>query len=529
MNGFFRSGWGIVIASALVAGCSSSPGDDDASDSSGTTDPTTTSGGGGQGGEGQGGDGQGGDGQGGDGQGGDQGAGGDGAGGSGGDLPAPVLCPEPNPFSPQNDNSVVISDVVLAEDTTWTADKVYLVGDDFKVKNHTLTVEAGTTICLYQTGRILVGEGIEPGEIHLDGTEENPIVITAPPSASDPTKPDVFHRGIQFDTYMGSTISHVHVWYGGRGGGSAAWAFELTNEAHGNDPTEPLLVDGLVVGEVQSKGVKIGPELGLAEGSSIRFGGFVEPEDDAPALDAVAEINIMASASFAAAFDASGATIPDAARHIDLRTPGADGRIDADVEVFDVDGIPYRYRNALQMVVAGLQDDEEGATLTIHDGVTLAMDGVLSIGGVSGTAMGNLVLAGTAERPVTITSTSDAPAAGDWEGIYFVGAQFDPARSRIEHAQILYGGVDGSNGQQINQHVGRCGENFVGAIMIGGSGGLPYEGPSISDTTIAHSASHGIVSDANDSGGYLSTDYDAPDITFEDIAGSPLDNNGPCN
>lgn len=522
MRNFVRSRLGFVVASALLAACSSSPGDDESDDTTGTTDPTTTTSGGegGAGGGGQGGDGQGGDGQG--------AAGGAGGSGGGGDLPTPVLCPEPNPFSPQNENSVVIGDVVIAEDTTWTADKVYLVGEDFKVKNATLTVEAGTTICLFQTGRIIVGEGIEPGEIHLDGTPENPIVITAPPSASDPTRPDVFHRGIVFDTYLGSTISNVHVWYGGRGGGSAAWAFELTNESRGNDPAVPLLVDGLVVGEVQSKGVKIGPEVGLAEGSSIRFGGFADPGDDAPALDAVAEISIMASASFAAAFDSSGASIPEAARHIDLRTPGADGRIDTDVEVFDVDGIPYRYRNQLQMVVAGLQNDEEGATLTIHDGVTLAMDGVLSIGGVSGTAMGNLVIAGTAERPVTITSTSATPAAGDWEGIYFVGAQFDPARSRIEHARILHGGVDGSNGQQINQHVGRCGDNFVGAIMIGGSGGLPYEGPAISNTTIAHSASHGIVSDANDSGGYLSTDYDAPDLTFEDIAGSPLDHNGPC-
>ena len=72
------------------------------------------------------------------------------------DLPKPVFCPVADPFKPTG-NAVVVSDTVLKEDTKWTADKVYLVGDDFKIQKYKLTVEAGTTICLYQRGRILVG------------------------------------------------------------------------------------------------------------------------------------------------------------------------------------------------------------------------------------------------------------------------------------------------------------------------------------------------------------------------------------
>lgn len=445
------------------------------------------------------------------------------------DLPKPVFCPEANPFSPKNASSVVVDDVVLKADTTWTADKVYLIGDDFKIEGHTLTVEAGTTICLYQRGKIYVGQGIDPGEIHLNGTAEKPIVITAPPSASDPTKPDVFHRGIQFDTYQGSTISHVNVWYGGPGGGSASWAFELTNTAHGTpDTKKPLLVDHLTVGAVQSKGVRIGTELGVADGSAIRFTGFVTPDPSGPTLDATAEINLMAAKSFAKAFTFTGAPIPDGAKHVDLEPPAADGKVSADADLVDL-GLPYVYKNHLLMQIVGPQNDPVGATLTIHEGVTLKMDGALVIGATSGTAQGNLVVAGTAAKPVVFTSAADTPASGDWAGLYFVGGQYDPAKSKIDNAQILYAGVDASDPLQVSYHVGRCGVFTVGAVMIDQGGGAPYDGPSISNTKIAHSKSDGIASSASQAGGYLKTTYGKPDITFDDIAGKTLEDNGACN
>ena len=445
------------------------------------------------------------------------------------ELPQPVFCPESNPFSPKNANSVLVNDVVLKEDQTWTADKVYLIGDDFKIQGHKLTVEAGTTICLYQKGRIFVGQGIDPGEIHLNGTKGKPIVITAPASASDPTKPDVFHRGIQFDTYQASTLSNVHIWYGGPGGGSASWAFELTNMSAGTpDPKKPLLVDHLVVGAVQSKGIRVGTDLGIADGSSIQFTGFAPPDSSGPALDAVAELDVGASKSFAKAWNMAGSTIPEGAKHVNLKIRQSEGKIQTDTDIVDF-GLPYVWRNALIMQVSGAQDDPVGPTLTIHEGVTLKMSGALIVGGTSGTANGNLVIAGTAAKPVVITSTAEAPSAGDWEGLYFVTDHYSTTKTKIDHAQILYAGVDNSNPQQVNRHVGRCGTNFVGAIMITGSGGTQYDGPSITNTKIAHSKSDGIVSDANNSGGFCKTDYSAAglNVTLEDIAGQQL-RNGTC-
>lgn len=444
-------------------------------------------------------------------------------------LPKPVLCPEANPFSPKNPNSVVVSETVLSADTTWTADKVYLVGDDFKVRGHKLTVEAGTTICLYQKGKIIVGEGVDPGEIHLNGTAEKPIVVTAPPSASDPSKPDVFHRGIKLDTYLGSNVSHVNIWFSGPGGGSGSWAFELTDTARGTpDPKKPLLVDHVTVGAVQSRGIRIGTELGIADGSKLRFTGFADGLAASPAPDAVAEVEIAATKSFAKAFDYAGAPIPDAAKHLNLRVASSEGKISANTELVGV-GLPYLYANKSVLQVQGPQNDPVGVTLTIREGVTLMLDGAIVVGATSGTAQGNLVVAGTKEKPVTFTSTKAQPASGDWEGFYFVGGQFDPAKTKIEHAKVLYAGVDGSNGQQVNRHVGRCGANFVGAMMIANGALTGYDGPQLANVHVAHSKSHGIVSDANTTGGHLKTSYAKPDVTFEDIAGKALDNNGTCN
>ena len=458
-----------------------------------------------------------------------EGGGGDGgADGATADLPKPVFCPEANPFSPKNPNSVVISDVVLQADTTWTADKVYLIGDDFKVEHHTLTVEAGTTICLYQKGKIFVGEGIDPGEIHLNGTADKPIVITAPPSAMDPTKPDVFHGGIKFDTYEGSTLSYVNIWYGGPGGGGASWAFELSDTAHGTpDTKKPLLVDHLTVGAVQSKGFRVGTELGVADGSAIRFTGFVTPDASGPALDATAEIEIAATKSIAKAITLTGAPIPDGAKHVNLFTLAADGMVSVDTDLVDF-GLPYLYKNHLILQIAGPQNDPVGATLTIHEGVTLNMDGALIVGGTSGTAEGNLIIAGTTAKPVILSSAKDTPASGDWEGLYFVGGQYDPAKSKIDNAQILYAGVDASDPLQVNHHVGRCGAFIVGALMIDGTTTAPYVGLSISNTKIAHSKSDGIASAGSMTGG-LSTSYAKADITFDDIAGKTLADNGTCN
>lgn len=444
------------------------------------------------------------------------------------ELPKPVLCPETDYVTPKLPNSVYIGDVVLNADTTWTADKIYLINDDFKIQGHKLTVEAGTTICLTTKGKIYVGQGIDPGEIHLNGTKDKPIVITAFPATSDPKKPDAYHGGIQFDTYQSSSLSYVNIWYGGGGGGSSSPPFEITASGHGTDPNAALLVDHLVVGAVQSRGPKIGRELGVADGSSIQFTGFDARDGSSPDLQSVLELDWGAVVSVAKAWNMTGATIPDGAKHAMLLNGLADGKLQKSTDIVDF-GLPFLWKNQTKVEISGMQDDPVGPTLTIHEGVTMKMDGVVYVGGSSGNANGNLVVAGTAAKPVVFTSAADTPANGDWEGFYFITDHYDATKTKIENAQILYAGVDGSNGQQINQSVGRCGTNYVGAVMITGSGGTAYPGPTIKNTKIAHSKSWGIVADASDTGGQCSTNYADAALgnTFEDDASGNV-KTGPC-
>ncbi|HEY5372662.1 MAG TPA: hypothetical protein VIK01_03210 [Polyangiaceae bacterium] len=446
---------------------------------------------------------------------------GPGAAGAGGGStlpPAPkaVFCPEPDPISPKNANSVSVQDVVLMADAHWTADKVYLIGDDFKIEHHTLTVDAGTTICEFNGGKIYVGQGIDPGEIHLNGTADKHITITGFASADDASKLDAPIGGIQFDTYEGSVLSYLDVWYGGPGGGGASWAFELTDTAQGNDKLTPLLVDHLTIGEVQSRGFRVGTPNGVAPKSSITFTGFAPHADSDPDFQYTANLNFYAEKSVASALTMYKDNIPAAVQRVQLQTAPEPLYLRTDIELTDI-GLPYWYKDG-SLLISGPEDGTI-ATLTIDAGVTLHMGKQLQVGDQH---EGNLVIAGTAAKPVTLTSAEEIPGPGDWEGIYFIGHFYDPTKSKISYLNLEYAGLD--LGSTSGLHVGRCGDGFGGAIQIsssdpGGTG--TYDGPSITHTHISHSQTYGIAADAGIApavSGTLSNDYTAAALgnTFTD-------------
>ncbi|HEX3852698.1 MAG TPA: hypothetical protein VHW01_17155 [Polyangiaceae bacterium] len=433
-----------------------------------------------------------------------------GSGGSGGGAsnlpPAPkaTLCPESDPISPKNANSVSVQGVVLSTDAHWTADKVYLIGDDYKIEGAKLTIDAGTTICEFNGGKIYVGQGIDPGEIHINGTADKHVTITGFPSADDATKLDAPIGGIQFDTYQGSVLSYLDVWYGGPGGGSGSWAFELTDTAQGNDKVTPLLIDHLTIGEVQSEGFRIGTPNGIAANSSITFTGFAPHADGDPDFSYTAALNFYAEKSVAAALTMYTDNIPAAVQRVQLLTAPEPFYLRTDMELTDV-GLPYWYKDG-SLIIAG-PDDGTSATLTIDAGVTLHMGKQLQVGDQH---EGDLIIAGTAAKPVTLTSAEETPGAGDWEGIFFIGHFYDPTRSMISYLNLEYAGLDEGSGSGL--HVGRCGDDFTGAIQITSSDTATrmYDGPSITHTHISHSQTYGIAADAGIApavSGTLKNDY----------------------
>jgi hypothetical protein len=173
-------------------------------------------------------------------------------------------------------------------------------------------------------------------------------------------------------------------------------------------------------------------------------------------------------------------------------------------------GLPYWYTD-MNLIISGV-DDNTPATLTLDPGVTLHMTGQLRVGDKH---EGNLVAVGTAAKPIVLTSAQATPASGDWEGIAFLGSFINPKVSKLDNVQILWAGVDVL---QSSLHVGRCGDDFSAAVELFGEGA--YDGPSISNTLIAHSLSNGLVAEASNTNTTLATDYSkaALKISFDDIA-----------
>jgi hypothetical protein len=130
------------------------------------------------------------------------------------------------------------------------------------------------------------------------------------------------------------------------------------------------------------------------------------------------------------------------------------------------------------------------STLTIEPGVVLRFKkgGMMSVTSAVGTspALGSLVAAGTAAKPIIFTSAESPQAAGDWLGIWF-GLQ-PAAVNQIDYARIEYAGGASSSGSDSCNPV-QVGKQNDAAIRIFG---VPAQGQFVTNTTIANSATHGI-------------------------------------
>lgn len=160
-------------------------------------------------------------------------------------------------------------------------------------------------------------------------------------------------------------------------------------------------------------------------------------------------------------------------------------------------------------------------TLTIEPGVTIKFTPGTALEIEHWTsdedpAAGALVAVGTPERPIVFTSAAPDPAPGDWIGLWY--GSVPAAHNRLEHARIEYAGGECSC-------VGfTCTDADEGSVLF--VHGVPASA-FIKDTTIAHSANHGISRGWTGGG----PDFSASN-TFEDIAGCaqtvPRDENNMC-
>lgn len=173
-------------------------------------------------------------------------------------------------------------------------------------------------------------------------------------------------------------------------------------------------------------------------------------------------------------------------------------------------GVPYHvgtFPGSRLRVGAGF-DSGTVTTLTIEPGVELRFEPGTSLEIEHYTsddrpASGALVAVGTPERPIVFTSAAPARWAGDWVGLWFGGVP--AAHNRIEHAVIEYaGGECGCVGFTCTE------ADEASVLFVESAPATDF----IKDTTIRHSAGHGI------SRGWMGA---GPDFmgsnVFEDVAG----------
>jgi hypothetical protein len=130
-------------------------------------------------------------------------------------------------------------------------------------------------------------------------------------------------------------------------------------------------------------------------------------------------------------------------------------------------------------------------TLTIEAGVTIRFikNGGLFAERATSTspARAAIVIKGTTDKPVVLTSDEGAPAAGDWRGLWFGGVPSD--KNNIEYARIEYaGGATGTANFSCGTPVRTDTNRNEAAIMILGQPASAF----VKNSTILKSAANGI-------------------------------------
>lgn len=165
-------------------------------------------------------------------------------------------------------------------------------------------------------------------------------------------------------------------------------------------------------------------------------------------------------------------------------------------------GVPYRLIGIPGSYVRIASETDADATLALGPGVVFEFDPGTFLWIGSGTAAapaaGAIRAVGTPAEPVVFTSAAEVPNAGDWVGLTFRGVEVSP-NNQIEYAVIEYAGGDCSCGGL------SCATEAEAAVIF--MDVAPAD-PFIRNTTIRHSAGHGI------NRGWSQRDAPGVDTTF---------------
>jgi hypothetical protein len=346
-------------------------------------------------------------------------------------------------------------------------------------------IAAGRTISIAATGSIVAS-----------GDEARHIVITE-------DQVDAPFSSIRTVNGGSLHLSYVDI----SGGGDPANALPsntgtlFLQGVDGSQPTQAILfVDHVTINDSASDGVLLRDGAGFAPGSTA--------------------LSVSGAAGWPVAiWGRAAGTLPDgsytgnAQDVITLLDADGGGAILQSLTFRNV-GVPYLVGGEFSS--GGLRvNAPQGATgitvLTIEPGVTLMFrpQGIMEVEHFTGDtpALGAVVAQGTADLPITFTSATETPAAGDWYGL---GYGLVPSQlNALAYVRIEYAGA-GSPTTGARCHPATNTYTSGAAITIHGRPSAEF----LTNSMIFASAGHGI----NRLWGGKRTDF-KPTNTFEQVAG----------
>lgn len=396
----------------------------------------------------------------------------------------------------------------IAADETWSA-----AGSPHLLTENVIVAQ-GATLTIEPCAQVLAASGVRltvRGRLVAEGTSEAPIAFGA--SEADRWGP------LLVDTAGTARLAHATLTDGGFDDRSYHGA-SIVVKGDGTAPVDPAIsVEDVTISGSAGEGMWLRDAAAFtADSTGLRIEGS------------------GADATF------SGRPVKIEALAVSTLPPGTytgnrDDRIEVhafqwletDTEIHDP-GVPYYvFQNPLRIVRAS--DADPIPTLTLDAGVEIQFEksnDTNSPGIVVGMDVGRegaLVVDGTAEKPVVLTSGAASPAPGDWQDITFKAPT--PGMNRIDHAVIEYAGSDCA-----------C-DGYDCPAKVDGSGQLAAEDGAvrfhwqpdselITNTTFRHIAGWGVVRGWD---GSSAPDFTATN-TFEDLLycpqSQPRDANGQC-
>ncbi len=293
----------------------------------------------------------------------------------------------------------------ITVNTTWKASDTYIIDGTVAVEGATLTIEPGTVIKFQQGAELDIGYNNSGSILIANGTATNPITFTS--AATNPAAGDwdyiYFGNGAS-----GSSMSYCHIYYGGGY----------------NTYSGMIQIDGCHI-SIDHCDIQYSPNYGVALENDAYFTSFTYNN-----LANITNHPIRLDANSAHTIGTEN-TITGSSSTKGIYVDG--GTFDKADETWLAQTVPYVLNSTIYI------QNTAGAQLTIQAGATIAFTqgSDIEVGYASGT-YGTVIANGTTSAPITFTSASPSPTAGDWDAIFLEDGT--SSSTSFDYCVFEYGG-----------------------------------------------------------------------------------------